>query len=352
MLNPRYGKYALYFFCFLIGRLIRQHEKGCKNFFLNMFQPQMIRKQDFFPAFKSQVQSNVNSSNCFHIKYPCVKQNINFQTHMHPIPPTVPTDLFSYLHHPSTPAKKSLLLTANFSSPDESNVYIGCDEIYMTRTGSRSSQPNKCVAIVKIPDGMESIVQLGHRIGITALTLNQYQKDYPRDEALGEEEQLLLPPMLSEMKTLQKQFETLMGNPIDSVTGNRKSVVVMVANEGVIDLVLNFICSAEQIGYNLEQVIVFVGNNDYVSVIESMGPKAIYSEALGSMPKEAAAGYLDHTFSRMMWFKTTSVYLALKAGFNVLFQDADLVWLKDPVEYLEKHDGDIIFMVCYFCLFF
>ncbi len=32
------------------------------------------------------------------------------------------------------------------------------------------------------------------------------------------------------------------------------------------------------------------------------------------MPAHAAGGYLDHTFSRMMWFKTTSVYLALNAG--------------------------------------
>lgn len=35
---------------------------------------------------------------------------------------------------------------------------------------------------------------------------------------------------------------------------------------------------------------------------------------IGSMPQKAAGGYLDHTFSRMMWFKTTSVYLALVAG--------------------------------------
>ena len=46
------------------------------------------------------------------------------------------------------------------------------------------------------------------------------------------------------------------------------------------------------------------------------------------MPAHAAQGYLDDTFSRMMWFKTTSVFLALNAGFEVMFQDVDLVWLK------------------------
>jgi hypothetical protein len=52
------------------------------------------------------------------------------------------------------------------------------------------------------------------------------------------------------------------------------------------------------------------------------------------MPTKAAGQYLDHTFSRMMWFKTTSVFLAIEAGFDVLFQDVDLVWMKDPLPYL------------------
>lgn len=38
--------------------------------------------------------------------------------------------------------------------------------------------------------------------------------------------------------------------------------------------------------------------------------------------------HVTDTFSRMMWFKTTSVFLALSAGFEVMFQDVDLVWLK------------------------
>lgn len=39
------------------------------------------------------------------------------------------------------------------------------------------------------------------------------------------------------------------------------------------------------------------------------------------------------------------MYISIAAGFNVLFQDVDLVWMRDPVPYLvaqEKHD--IIFM--------
>ena len=62
------------------------------------------------------------------------------------------------------------------------------------------------------------------------------------------------------------------------------------------------------------------------------------------MPSHAAYGYLDKTFSRMMWFKVTSVYLALTSGFDVLFQDVDLVWMKDPVPYLRNLTYDISFM--------
>ena len=65
------------------------------------------------------------------------------------------------------------------------------------------------------------------------------------------------------------------------------------------------------------------------------------------MPKNAAFNYGDGVFSRMMWLKVSSVYIATVAGYNVLFQDADLVWFQDPVPYLQQvygSDTDIIFM--------
>jgi hypothetical protein len=62
------------------------------------------------------------------------------------------------------------------------------------------------------------------------------------------------------------------------------------------------------------------------------------------MPTQAAGFYMDKSFGRMMWFKTTSVFLALHAGFDVLFQDVDLVWMKDPLPYLQGLNADISFM--------
>jgi hypothetical protein len=236
---------------------------------------------------------------------------------------TVPEDAFPFLHHPASPAKWNYFFTHNRDW--ETNTIKGspCQEVYLTRTGSRASQPNKCVAVGIIGAGGESPVQQSHRVGFTALNTDQYQKDFPQDYANPRNnENLLLLPFLQSLSHLTAEFRAKMGEPIDTATGKRRTAIVMVANEGVMDLLLNFMCSAEMAQID-------------VASVENMGARAMYHPALGSMPAHAAQGYLDDTFSRMMWFKTTSVYLALSAGFEVMFQDVDLVWLKGEYLYLD-----------------
>ena len=45
---------------------------------------------------------------------------------------------------------------------------------------------------------------------------------------------------------------------------------------------------------------------------------------------------MDKTFVDMMWYKAFSVYLLLRLKINVLFQDADLVWFRDPFPYFQQ----------------
>ena len=219
-----------------------------------------------------------------------------------------------------------------------------------------------------------SIVQSSHRYGFTALLTNQYRNDYPLNTTMVEET-VLLPPLLKELPSIQAEFKRKMGNPL-APDGTRRAVVVMVANEGVMDLVLNYICSAEDSGIDLKSIMVFVGSERDVKLIENMGAQALYNTALGSMPAKAAVAYLDKTFSRMMWFKVTSIFLgkhryhntkqnetklipcnnltlpfsptsrflATSCGFDALFQDVDLVWTQNPIPYLRSLDADISFM--------
>jgi hypothetical protein len=50
--------------------------------------------------------------------------------------------------------------------------------------------------------------------------------------------------------------------------------------------------------------------------------------------------YLDAVFVDMMWYKAFSVWLILKLGYNVLFQDLDIIWFKNPFPYFHNFIKD------------
>jgi len=113
-------------------------------------------------------------------------------------------------------------------------------------------------------------------------------------------------------------------------------LIIMVVNEGEIDLYLNFACSCKANNLDLKKVFVFAASSEIITVIESTGAMGIYHEGYSSVSKKASEDYLDRVFVDMMWYKAFSIYLILKMDINVLFQDVDLVWFKDPFPYF--HD--------------
>lgn len=38
----------------------------------------------------------------------------------------------------------------------------------------------------------------------------------------------------------------------------------------------------------------------------------------------------------MMWYKSFSVWVVLKLGYHILFQDVDIVWFKHPLDYIKN----------------
>ena len=256
--------------------------------------------------------------------------------------------IFDKIHHPNPIVKNELYLTNSvdthtWKKHGYNHVNASCKELYLTRAGARGNQPNKCTAVVAVTSGGESNSQVSHRWGKTARLVNQNMNDFSRDYTRAEENSLL-GPLLPQLSSLISQIIQEYGDPIDPTTKERRTAIVMVANMGVLDLLLNFICSAREIKIDLSALMVFVGRKEDVNLVNSMGAKAFFIPQLGNMPKKAAGNYLDKTFSQMMWFKTTSVYLATAAGFNVLFQDTDLVWLKNPIPYLQNIPEDVAFM--------
>jgi hypothetical protein len=113
-------------------------------------------------------------------------------------------------------------------------------------------------------------------------------------------------------------------------------VVMMVVNQGEIDLFLNFACSCRVHGLSLKGMLVFSGSPEIVSVIESTGAMGLFHVGYASVSKAASVDYLDRVFVDMMWYKAFSVYLLMRERVNVLFQDVDLVWFKDPFPYFHQ----------------
>ena len=58
------------------------------------------------------------------------------------------------------------------------------------------------------------------------------------------------------------------------------------------------------------------------------------------MPADAAGRYGDKKFTAMMMAKVIVVQMVSALGYDMLFQDVDIVWYKDPLEYFRNTNDD------------
>ena len=236
--------------------------------------------------------------------------------------------VFNEYYHPTSMSQAEFIYSPLSSwltrtATAENQTKIHCKEMYHTRTGSRSNQPAKCVSIVTVRDGQHSPWITSHRIGYTAGRTNQYSNDYtfPSDRKMDEKQ---LYPFLSSRDNAIQKFLSKVGSPIvkkqssdsqhlDSRPLNsthvRRSIIVMVANEGVMNLLLNFICSCVSSGINPKSIVVFVGVEDHVSLMEELGVTAMFIQEAGAMPRAVASNYGDNIFGVMMWLKVFHLFV-------------------------------------------
>lgn len=125
--------------------------------------------------------------------------------------------------------------------------------------------------------------------------------------------------------------------PLAKKIAKDNTIIVLTCNLGQSELLLNFACSARARGFDLSNVLVFATDEETKELAESIGIHAFYDKwNMGSMPAKAANHYGDKIFSQMMLAKTFCVQLINMLGYDLLFQDVDVVWYKDPLEYF--HD--------------
>jgi hypothetical protein len=118
------------------------------------------------------------------------------------------------------------------------------------------------------------------------------------------------------------------------------TVLLMTLNRGYSKLLLNWVKSCDEHGIEVRSwTLIIALDAATAGQFEDLG-FAVYCDenSYGPQGPEACAEYGDYAFTRMMFPKTAAVQDVLNLGYDVLFQDVDLVWKKDPMAFL-SHPG-------------
>lgn len=120
------------------------------------------------------------------------------------------------------------------------------------------------------------------------------------------------------------------------------TIIVLVCNLGHAEMLFNFVCHARAQGLEdaLSNILLFSTDIETHQLATSMGLTSFYNEAVfGSVPSKAAKQYGDVIYSKIMGAKVYCVHLISMLGFDLLFQDIDVIWFKDPLEWFHKEDS-------------
>ena len=113
-------------------------------------------------------------------------------------------------------------------------------------------------------------------------------------------------------------------------------VLVMTLNEGHADLFANWAASCDAHSLEVRSwAVVFALDPGAAARVEALG-FAVYYDGVsyGKQSTSAAKSYGDQIFARLMLAKTMVVQDILRLGYHPLFQDIDVIWRKDPLEFL------------------
>jgi hypothetical protein len=139
----------------------------------------------------------------------------------------------------------------------------------------------------------------------------------------------LINRVVTRKSVLDKVYKPLFGALGE---GRGKNIVIMPVNWGYLRFALNWLASARHGNVDISNAIFFAADEKTFDVLRCIGATVVYDpETFGDFPLKANGSYGDSTFVKMMWLKTAPVWLALNYGFNVLFQDCDVVWFTDPI---------------------
>jgi hypothetical protein len=122
-------------------------------------------------------------------------------------------------------------------------------------------------------------------------------------------------------------------------SASSNAFIVMVCNLGQSALLHNFVCNAKAKRLDLSRVIVFATDEATKTLCEGLGVTVFFDKSIfGEIPESAALGYGDRVFAKMMMAKVFCVHLVLSCGYDVLFQDVDVVMYRNPLPFFASEE--------------
>mmetsp|Transcript_35408 Transcript_35408/g.92650 ORF Transcript_35408/g.92650 Transcript_35408/m.92650 type:complete len:567 (+) Transcript_35408:231-1931(+) len=187
--------------------------------------------------------------------------------------------------------------------------------------------------------GFASASTMSFTMNTTAAIPTPLREMIPREKWLDwiqtERDNLLL-PFLTNKADVIKAAKALIGVGAKVPgTNNSEPLLVMCANHGHWPLLLNFFCSLRAANLPTPRHFIVATSTETAQMLTALGLTAFYHPGLGEFPTQASHGYGDTVFVRMMMLKQFAVYIALLCRYDVLFQDVDLTWSRDPVPHLQ-----------------
>jgi hypothetical protein len=85
-----------------------------------------------------------------------------------------------------------------------------------------------------------------------------------------------------------------------------------------------------------DRTLVFTLDDEAESQTKLLGLESYNFDATRYESGGQSDNFGDPNFSSAMFYKNAAICESLKLGANLLFQDVDLIWLKDPLPYLTK----------------
>ena len=255
--------------------------------------------------------------------------------------------LIIYNHHDSQPDQIKYPTQTQGKVPLITNVYeatANCDYLYIIL--SRHDRNKQCVAIMGQSEAHH--IQKFMRLPPDGGGLNSTTPLRLAGRLVRRNGQTLSSGLSSSSHTLQhwerlRQYFDSVGSvlkklrPLAAETAKSNALVIMFSNQGQSELIINFCCSAHARNLDLSSLLVFATDLETKSLLNGLGVAAFYDEQIfGHLPSLASEAFGDKTFDDMMHAKVFCIQLGILMGYDILFQDADMVWFQNPLPYFQN----------------